>query len=127
MLSDFETLARGERSILKGNARVSYVVSSFQNKGREWLLNFSRDGLTGSHLTKQVVVLKCTDRRPNSVVKGVEELERQNLDSGNNVGVTGKHIILRLMRILVKASILTGPERNKYRPGDLLDVDSWRQ
>jgi len=113
MLSDFERLASGERSILKADARVDQVVSAFQQKQRErWFLGMCAHGLSGSDITKQMAILRCTLRRTNSVVKSVEALKEQFDQDGTDLQPTGNKIIARL------ASILTGPDdKIRYRPG----------
>lgn len=119
MLSDFERLASGERSILKADARVDQVVSAFQQKkGERWFLGMCTYGLSGSDISKQMAILRCTLRRANSVVKSVEALKEQFDQDGMDLQPTGRKIIARLMSILVQASILTGPDdKMKYRPG----------
>lgn len=122
MLSIFESPPDGQRGILRDNVRVKDVVSSFRDKGSDWLEELSAQGLSGSHLTKQVARLKCTERRPNSIVKDVEVLKAQFLEDGDkSCTPTGSAIIVRLMQILVRASILTGPDnKSRYRTGNRL-------
>lgn len=118
MLRDFEKHPNGACSILKADARVSQVVSAFQQKKNlPWFREMSEYGMSGSEITKKVSVLRCAERRSNSVVKSVDELT--GLDREDT---TGHKIIARLMTILVDASILTGPHgKSKYRFGYRLE------
>lgn len=124
MLSDLERLHSGERSILKADTdtRVCDVVEAFRRgKNSRWYLEMSEYGLSGSHITKKVPMLKCTKHRPNSIVKSVEELTKQNQEDGSRFGATGADVIARLMTVLVDASVLIGPDdKSRYRPGQLL-------
>jgi len=126
MLSDFESPPSGERSILKDNmsTRVCDVVGAIQkSKDEKWYLDMVEHGLSGSHITKKVALLKCTQLRPNSIVKSAEDIAKQNQEDGCSFGTTGADTIARLMDVLVKASILVGPDaKSRYRPGRLLGV-----
>lgn len=117
MLADFERLPSGQRGCIKGNIRVGDVVLAFQEKGSEWLRGVSEDGLSGSHLSKQVSILRCTANRPNSILRSAKEL--------NEDGLEPKTALLTemLMQVLVAAQILTGPDdKKRYHLGSELST-----
>jgi len=56
-------------------------------------------------------------------VRVTEDIAKQNQEDGCSFGTTGADTIARLMDVLVKASILVGPDaKSRYRPGRLLGV-----
>eukprot|EP00752_Nemacystus_decipiens_P016690 g14928.t3 len=121
-LSEFERLGIGQRSILKPDACVGDVVSEFKTKKQLcWFRQMCQHGLSGSEISKSLKTLRCAKCRSSSVVKSVEELEKQFEEEDTDMRATGNAIIARLMSILVEASILTGPHgKGRFRPGDRL-------
>lgn len=122
MLSDFEELQEGQHSILKSGVLVSDVMSALKKKKCAWWRTIAQKGIIGHKLANAFSILTCTTHRVHSVVKSPEVLRKQFFqDNVDDCGTTGKYVIAPLMRTLVSAAILVGPDAGgRFRPGEAL-------
>lgn len=127
MLCEFEELKEGQRSILNDGILVQDVVSALVKKNCSWWQSQETRGMFGSTLTAEFTVLRCTERRPRSVVKSAAVLRSEFFEGkpeyykARNLQITGNPIVPRLMKILAKAEIFVRhADGRMYRGGALM-------